>query len=135
MANSKMTKRDYFGMLKEVVKGNENESELIAFIDHEIELLAKKHSSSKSSKKQVENEGIMLEICNALGMVGKPVTVTELQKAIPEMAELSNQKISALLKKLVDNGEVIKTIDKKKSYFSLADTDTDEDTDVEVEEE
>ena len=36
------------------------------------------------------------------------------------MSVFSNQKLSALLKKLVDAGRVIKTVDKKKSYFSVA---------------
>jgi len=33
---------------------------------------------------------------------------------------MSNQKVSALMKKLVDADRVIKTPDKKKSYFSIA---------------
>ena len=135
MANSKMTKKDYFNVLKVMVAGSNRETELVAFIDHEIELLDKKHSKSGSTKTQKENVEIMDKIVNALSIVGKPVTVTDLQKEVPEMAEFSNQKLSALLKKLVDNGTVVKTIEKKKSYFSL-DTDTDvEDTEVkEIEE-
>ena len=35
------------------------------------------------------------------------------------MAEYSNQKLSALMKKLVESGRVAKTTDKKKSYFSI----------------
>ena len=42
-------------------------------------------------------------------------------KADERMAEYSNQKLSALLKKLVEAGKVTKVVDKKKSYFSLAD--------------
>jgi hypothetical protein len=33
---------------------------------------------------------------------------------------LSNQRVSALLRQLVESGEVVKTIDKKKSYFAVA---------------
>ena len=127
MANSKMTKKDYFAILREMVKGSDRETDLIAFIDHEVELLDKKHSKSGSTKTQKENVEIMEKIANALAVVGKPVTVTDLQKEVSEMAEFSNQKLSALLKKLVDNGEVVKTIEKKKSYFSLPlDEETDE---------
>ena len=114
-----MTKKDYFAILREMVKGSNRETDLIAFIDHEVELLDKKHSKSGSTKTQKENVEIMEKIVNALAVVGKPVTVTDLQKEVSEMAEFSNQKLSALLKKLVDNGEVVKTIEKKKSYFSL----------------
>lgn len=36
------------------------------------------------------------------------------------MAQYSNQKLSALLKQMVDNGEVVRTMDKKKAYFEVA---------------
>ena len=126
MANSKMTKKDYFKVLKEIVKGNEREVELVAFIDHEIELLAKKSAKSGMTATQKANAEIMEKIVNALAVMDKPVTVTELQKGFAELDALSNQKMSALLKKLVDEGRVVKTIDKKKSLFSLPEVDTDE---------
>ena len=125
----KMTKKEMFAMIMELaeVKGNE---EMTDFLAHEIELLNKKSSKSGQSRTQKENENILLAILDALEMVGKPVTITELQAKVPAMAEYSNQKLSALLKKLVEGGSVIKTIDKKKSYFSLYS----EEEEVEVEE-
>lgn len=126
MTNSKMTKKDYFKVLKEIVKGNEREVELVAFIDHEIELLAKKSAKSGMTATQKANAEIMEKIVNALAVMNKPVTVTELQKGFAELDALSNQKMSALLKKLVDEGRVVKTIDKKKSLFSLPEVDADE---------
>jgi hypothetical protein len=126
MTNSKMTKKDYFKVLKEIVKGNEREVELVAFIDHEIELLVKKSAKSGMTETQKANAEIMEKIVNALAVMDKPVTVTELQKGFAELDALSNQKMSALLKKLVDEGRVVKTIDKKKSLFSLPEIDTDE---------
>jgi hypothetical protein len=126
MANSKMTKKDYFKVLKEIVKGNEREVELVAFIDHEIELLVKKSAKSGMTETQKANAEIMEKIVDALAVMDKPVTVTELQKGFAELDALSNQKMSALLKKLVDEGRVVKTIDKKKSLFSLPEIDTDE---------
>ena len=120
MENKKMTKKDYFAVLKEMVIGAENEKELVAFIDHEIELLSRKSSKSGETKTQKENVAIMEKIVNALSIVDSPITITDLQKEVPEMGEYSNQKLSALLKKLVEDGRVVKTVDKKKSYFSLA---------------
>ena len=116
MENKKMTKKEYFGVLLEMVNGNED---LTNFINHEIELLDRKASKSGQTKTQKENETIMERIVEVLGEIGKPVTITELQSANAEMGEFSNQKLSALLKKLVDSNQVVKTIDKKKSYFSL----------------
>ena len=118
----KMTKKDWFAVLANVVEASEmeNKTEALAFIAHEVELLEKKSAKSGTTKTQKENIEVMEKIKFALGEVGNAVTITELQAASAEMAEYSNQKLSALLKKLVDSGEVVKTTEKKKSYFSLA---------------
>ena len=117
MANKK-TKREFFGEIREIVKEN---TELVAFIDHELELLDKK-TSAKSAKVNTEQVELMDKIVNALNEIGRSVTISELQKENAEMAEYSNQKLSAMLKKLVDNKQVTKMIDKKRSYFMVAET-------------
>ena len=117
MANKK-TKREFSGEIKEIVKGN---AELVAFIDHELELLDKK-TSAKSTKVNTEQVELMEKIVSALNEIGRSVTISELQKENAEMAEYSNQKLSAMLKKLVDNKQVTKMVDKKKSYFMVAET-------------
>lgn len=117
MANKK-TKREFFGEIREIVKEN---TELVEFIDHELELLDKK-TSAKSTKVNTEQVELMGKIVNALNEIGRSVTISELQKENAEMAEYSNQKLSAMLKKLVDNKQVTKMIDKKKSYFMVAET-------------
>lgn len=114
----KLTKKDYYGMIREMVANN---SELVAFIDHELELLAKKSNSKTPTKTQVENENIMELIKNELARIDRPVTVTELQSESEALATYSNQKLSALLKKLVDTNQLARVIDKKKSYFSIVD--------------
>lgn len=115
---NKKTKKDLFLEVREVVAGNE---ELVAFIDHELELLNKK-ASTKSTKVNDEQVALMEKIVNALNEIGRSVTISELQKENAEMAEYSNQKLSAMLKKLVDNKQVTKMVDKKKSYFMVAET-------------
>lgn len=122
MANSKMTKKDWFATIRAMVEGsgNEREDEILAFIDHEVELLEKKSSKSGQTKKQKENVEVVTKIENALREVGKAVTITELQTASEEMSAYSNQKLSALLKQMVSKGTVVRTEDKKKAYFSLA---------------
>lgn len=119
MAN-KMTKKDYFNQLLAIKEVSANEN-LVGFINHEIELLAKKSGKSGQTKTQKENEVILKTIVECLATDRTPMTITELQGAYTELADFSNQKLSALMKKLVDNGTVTKTIDKKKSYFVLAD--------------
>lgn len=115
---NKKTKRDLFLEVREVVAGNE---ELVAFVDHELELLNKK-TSTKNIKVNEEQVALMEKIVNALNEIGRSVTITDLQKENAEMAEYSNQKLSAMLKKLVDNKQVTKIVDKKKSYFTTAET-------------
>ena len=62
----------------------------------------------------------MEQLKEALAEMTVPVTISEFQeKSTHEIATLSNQKLSALLKKLVESEEVVKTSEKKKSYFAL----------------
>lgn len=129
---AKMTKKEYFAILTNIVENAEveNKEDLKAFIAHEVELLTKKSNKSGNSKKEKEQAGVMEEIEVALGEFAKPVTVTELMTVLP----YSNQKISAMLKKMVEDfGTVVKTVEKKKAYFSLA-TPTEEVAEEEVEE-
>lgn len=114
--SNKVTKRDMFNFIKDSMADNQS---VVDFCNHEIELLDRKASKSGSTKTQKENEVIMTSIVKSLKSVGCPVTITEFQSKCPEMANFSNQKLSALLKKLVDKGTVTKTVDKKKSYFSV----------------
>ena len=93
--------------------------DVINFVNHEIELLDRKHSKTSQTKTQKENELIKESIVKVLTEIDRPVTITELQNESAEMEVYSNQKLSALLKQLVQNGIVTKTIDKKKSYFSV----------------
>ena len=125
MTNTKMTKKDWFAVIREMVEATErtDKDEMLAFIDHEVELLSKKRTST-NSKKDKENEALCEQLEEALAEIGKPVTITEFMKeSTAEVATLSNQKLSALLKKCIEvRGTVVKTTEKKKSYFSLKET-------------
>lgn len=115
MANTKkMTKREMF----EQIKANYSlTNEEVAFIDHELELLAKKNSAGKKpTAVQVVNEGIKQAIVNGME-VGKKYTITDIMKSIDACAELSNQRVSALVRQLVTDGVVVRTEEKRKAYF------------------
>ena len=116
----KVTKRDNFNALLKIEEVASNE-QLVEFINHELELLDKKSASHTTAKtaNQKANEEIKKTIVNELVRLGKS-TISDIQKNSEELAEYSNQKLSALVKQLVDNGEVVKTTDKKKSYFEIA---------------
>ena len=119
--NKKMTKKDYFAILrKSYPETANNYADVIAFIDHEIELLDRKNSAEKKpTAQQVANDGVKQAI--AEGMTpNRLYTVTEIQKEIAECADLSNQRVSALLRQMKDDGIIVRTEDKRKAYFSLA---------------
>ena len=124
MEKTKLTKRDYFKMLAGVVEnsGADNKEVLQAFINHELELLDKKSASrgTATTAKQKENEDLKEYILGALTEINRAVTITELQAEDARLGELKKQKISAMLKQLVDNNQVTKVVDKKKSYFKIA---------------
>lgn len=120
----KMTKKEMFAMVINVVSETEveNKEEMLKFLNHEVELLEKKSGKSGETKTQKENKVLMEQLVEALGEMEKPVTISEFQsKSTHEVATLSNQKLSSLLKKLVEeeNPRVVKTVEKKKSYFSV----------------
>lgn len=118
----KVTKADNFNILRAIVLEvhPENEAELITFIDHELEMLANRNSRKTETKAQKENAVLLEKLTDALRSIGKAVTVTELMSANSEMNEYSNQKLSALLTKLVKSGAVVRTVEKKKAYYSIA---------------
>ena len=113
----KITKMQKFEMLSKLSEVQANPM-LMEFIAHEMELLSKKNSAEKKpTAQQMANEATKQAILDGMES-NRLYTVTEIIKEIPECAELSNQKVSALLRLLKDECKVIKTEDKRKSYFS-----------------
>ena len=122
---SKKTRKEIFGEMKEIFE-EIGKTEYVEFLTHQIELLDNKASGQKGmSKTQKENETIMEIIVNELKAIGRSVTITELLKESETLASyvtiegknITNQKASALMKKLKDAGRVQNMIDKKKSFF------------------
>jgi len=115
----KLTKRDHFNALLSIEDVKSNEV-LVDFINHELELLAKKNSAEKKpTATQVANDGIKTAILNGMEE-GKLYTITDLIKSIPEIADLTNQRISALVRQLIVDGKVERIEEKRKAYFRLA---------------
>ena len=114
----KMTKREMFVAMMEKYNFTEEER---AFIEHEIELLDKKKSGErKPTATQIANEHLKEVVLEVLEMATKPMTISEIIKAHAELQGLSTQKVSPLVAKLVDETKVNKTIEKRKSYFTIA---------------
>jgi hypothetical protein len=116
---NKMTKREKFERLLAMVevKGDKISVE---FIEHELELLAKKNSADKKpTKAQEENKGIKDAILDGMEE-NRFYTITEIMKEIEACKELSNQRVSALVRQLKQDGLVIRKEEKGKAYFTLA---------------
>ena len=114
----KLTKAQKFAMLRAIPAVAEN-AMLVEFIDHEVELLTKKNSADKKpTAQQVANAGIATAIIEGMEP-NRLYTVTEVIKSIPACADLTNQRVSALFRQLVEAGKVKRTEDKRKAYFSL----------------
>lgn len=118
MTNTKkMTKADFFKQILANYNLTEDEQN---FINHELELLAKKNSAEKKpTAVQVANNDIKTDILE--GMVeGTLYTITDLIKTIPALADLTNQRVSALVRQLIADGKVERIEEKRKAYFRLA---------------
>ena len=105
------------------VEGVKANPELVKFIDHELELLAKKNASGegKMTAAQLANEGIKAEILECMEKEpNRMFTVSEMQKEFPCCAELSNQRVSALIRQLKEDGKVERIEDKRKAFFRIA---------------
>ena len=114
---NKMTIKDYFNEVIALASAN-GRDDLVEFAKGRIAVLDKKAAAKKPTKAQEENEVIKAEILAVLTNEGK--TVTDIQALSETLSALSNQRVSALLRQLIADGSVVKTVDKKKSYFALA---------------
>lgn len=119
MAVAKITKRDNFMAIIEVLKeaGKDN---LVAVMEHEIELLNKKHGESKAvAERKAQNVALADEVLAILA-TSEGMTATDVAKALSERVggDYSNQKATALIKLLGD--KVVATMNGKRKIFTVA---------------
>jgi len=111
------TKKEMFAELREMVIDNE---EMVAFIDHEIELLERKKSGSrKPTKTQIENEAFKAEILATLKREDKPLSIKELCEVCEPISGLTNQRITHMLTALHKAKKITRELVKKTPYFSF----------------
>lgn len=117
MAEKRMTKREMFAQILTHL----TDAAEVEFIERQIELLENKSGkTSKPTAKQVENAALKEAIVTYM-VPGATYTVTEIMENCLALVEVGagNQKVSALMKQLVDAGVVTKAYEKRKPYFSL----------------
>ena len=128
----KLTKRDMFSALRELISVNEyslvitkGEKEIevspeaaVEFLENEIHLLDNKNKADrKPTAKQTANEEVKNAILAYLTNCGEGRTVSDIMKNVPECADFSNQRASALVRQLKDEGKLEREEIKRVAYF------------------
>ena len=108
-----MTKKDFYNMIKDAMSDN---ADVVAFCDHEIELLSKKAAKAKAAPKKVDT--LVDSVYDVL--TSEPQTI----EAIATSLGISNAKATPRLNKLVADGRAVKGTIKvekaKRTVYSLA---------------
>jgi hypothetical protein len=128
-----MTKAEYFAEIKNIVIANVEDQaqrdEYVEFIDKQIEVLAnrKEAAAKRAEKKRAESDALTDKIYGFI--TDEPISIDEILEAIDD-EEVTRNKVTARLGKLVREGKVAKTSVKvegnKRMVYSLATEDADE---------
>lgn len=121
------TRKEMFTSVSDFLAEHDADTALIDFVNHQIELLDNKKESKKQSKEQEENAAYSDAIYEQMAFERK-YSAAELMKELPAVSdwnanhetELSVQKLASLLKPLVDGGKVIKTMEKRRVFYTKA---------------
>lgn len=120
--NKKITKAMRFTEMSEIFT-KMGRTDLAEFCDKQRELLAKKNTTKDGEKRmtatQKANEDIKADILDSMAD-NTAYTITQMIKEFPPISDLSNQKVSALMRQLVADGKVIRTEEKGVAYFTKA---------------
>ena len=118
MATVKTTQKEMFNAIIKALNGEDagfTTDELVEFVEGRIAVLDKK-SASRKTKVNEGDEALKAEIMEILSS-GDRMTVSAIMSKSDAFAGLSNQKVSALLRKLIADGVVDKEKDKKSTVF------------------
>ena len=83
------------------------------------QLDAKSNAPKKPTKVQEANEGVK-DIIKAVLEGQSPMTVSEIMTHSAELGALSNQKVASLVRQMVEAGVLVRTEEKRKAFFALA---------------
>lgn len=126
MSNIKVTKADNYKALLNLAEVSAR-PELVEFINHELALLAKKSAKRKPSKSQATSNTLRDIVLDVLYTADSAMTIAEIQEADSRLKvfngeNVSNQRIAAILTRLIGEGIVFKQVIKRRNYYSTSDT-------------
>lgn len=116
----KITKREVINSMLtlDVIMSNEVYSN---FLKHELELLDTKNANRKETPKQKENKELQNLILTILASnAGRTMTIKEIMETDELLKDLSTNKISAMLKVLIDGGSATRVKTNKGTFYTVA---------------
>ena len=119
---TKVTRIEAMNICKALVSASErtDKTEVVAVLDKMIESLSKK-SVSKADKVRIEeNKNIRSAILEVL--TGKKMRVSDITKAVNETlgTDYTSNKVSAQVTVLKGDGSILREVEKKIAYFTVA---------------
>ena len=114
-----MEKMTYVKALENAINGNLTDETVEKLTALKASIAKKNTAERKPTATQKANEGFKSAIADGME-VGKAYTITDLIKSIDEIADLSNQRVSAIVRQMVESGTLVREEVKRKAYFSLA---------------
>lgn len=115
----------------EVLKEDNQYDEVVEKLQKMLVQVNKKSSlNRKPTATQVENENLKGAIVEYLDKTGKRLTVSEMMKEIPELADLSNQRVTSLVTALYsknnpENRVIDRAMDKRRAVFFMPESEED----------
>lgn len=131
MTNKKMTNAMALETAIEVLKEDNQYDEVVEKLQKMLVQVNKKSSlNRKPTATQVENENLKGAIVEYLDKTGKRLTVSEMMKEIPELANLSNQRVTSLVTALYsknnpENRVIDRAMDKRRAVFFMPESEED----------
>lgn len=126
MAETKMTKKDWFEVIKGIVEAsdNENAADAVEFIDKQMELLAAKAEKAKERAAKTKAEGDEMRAAVQAVLTEELQTIDEITAQV-EGEEITKAKVTARLTQLVKaevaTKDTVKTADNRKvTAYKLA---------------
>ena len=117
-------KENFKRLAKVVGESHINEiekNELLLFINNRIEQINKKASgtSAKEKENKALQDQIKVVLLNLLAQQSEPINIATMLKVEP-LSQYTNQRISAILTKLIAENKVERTVIKKVPFFAIA---------------
>ena len=124
MNNTKMTNAMALEIAIKALSENESMNEVVEKLEKMLETTKKKSATRKPTATQTENEDLKKAIVEYLIKTNKRMTVSEMMKEIPELADLSNQRVTSLVTALYskdhpENRVIERAMDKRKAVFFI----------------